>query len=110
MNYIYVRCGESGLRELLDRVISPDEELLEELGSAFKGYDRETLQRDAGELLEMNLSHVADIVFEAATAALPERELLCPYQPEDRANHERWQASYDRRKLRLNPVPPDRVR
>src|ERR1700731_974069 len=100
MNYVFVRCGEDGLRELLARLIDPDEELIEELGFTFKGYDREGLERDAAELLEMGLTRAADIVYEVAAAALLERELFCPYEPEDRANYERWNASFDRRQFR----------
>jgi hypothetical protein len=102
MNYVFIKCGEDGLRELLARLIDPDQELLNELGSAFQGYDREALQRDVAELLEMGLTKAADIVHEAAAGALSERELLCPYDESDRVNYQCWQQAYDRRQYRRN--------
>jgi hypothetical protein len=103
--YIFRHYGEDGLRQLLAAIDSP--EFLAEIDSdlrCFKGYDRESLEAEAAELLEAGLLEAAAIVAEVATETLPEREVLCPYEPTDTANYERWQASYDRRQHRkLNP-------
>jgi hypothetical protein len=88
MNYVHLRLGDEGLRELLARLVHPDEELLAELGTAFRGADRKELARSAADLMEMGLDRAADIVLEVA-AQVPEPK--SPFDPEtDRADHRVW--------------------
>jgi hypothetical protein len=69
-------------------------------------FSRENFERDAAELEIMELSEIAEIVAEFIPDAVPERELLCPYKPDDRCNYESWQASYDRRKTNQGSNQP----
>jgi hypothetical protein len=92
--FIHFTYGEAGLAELLEAM----------------GSDQESFERYASELEAVGLPNVAAIVLEYAADALPERVLRCPYSPNDRANYECWQASYDRGLLmksgRILPAPP----
>jgi hypothetical protein len=81
MAFVYAQCGVVGLRELLSLI----------------DCDQETLLRDAEELKAVGLPVVEAIVREVAATAPSARELYCPYEPEDRANYQSWQQSYDRR-------------
>jgi hypothetical protein len=57
---------------------------------------RESLERDADELTAIGLPEVAKILAEAAEVAIPQSELNCPYDPEDKNNYQSWQASLRR--------------
>jgi hypothetical protein len=81
MAFVYSQCGVIGLRELLSLI----------------DCDQETLLRDAEELAAVGLPVVEGVVREIAAAAPSAREMSCPYLPEDRANYQSWQQSYDRR-------------
>jgi hypothetical protein len=81
MAYVHAKLGEKGLRALLTEITA----------------DRESLQRDATELVEVGLPEVAAIVAEAAASALPAHLKHCPYAETDIANYESWQANRRRR-------------
>jgi hypothetical protein len=96
--YIFNKFGAQGLRALLALI---------ELE-----HSQEGLWRDAEMLADAGLNEAADIVLEVAETAVPERVLRCPYSPDDpddRANFDSWQASYERwhpsRSAALTPQP-----
>jgi hypothetical protein len=84
MAFVHATHGEIALKKLLEAIDT----------------DRETLSRDAEVLAALGLLKASDIVTAAADTALPERELLCPYDESDRNNYDCWRAAYDRRQLR----------
>lgn len=102
--FLHQEYGDEAVTNMLEILINPSiapPEVMQELKELhnpkiFRGFDRESLELDADELGRMRLP-VADLVAQAASQATPERELLCPYQPEDHANWECWQANYSRR-------------
>lgn len=105
--YLYAEHGADAVAAMLQILINPSAaspEAQKYLADSYgpdgnvkklRGTSRESLQRDAAELLGMGLP-VGALVEQAAMQARSEREILCPYQPEDRCNWESWQASYNR--------------
>ena len=81
MAFVHLKLGDEGLCDLLETIDA----------------DQESLERDAAELEEIGLPDVAAIVAEFAANSLSARKLYCPYEPEDRANYQSRQQSYDRR-------------
>jgi hypothetical protein len=82
MAFVYQECGEAGLRQLLDLLVSPTmpPELAEPLAAAYvdkwEPSTTEDLIATAGELAEMGLEAAGDIVAEIA-ASTPEP--TCPH-------------------------------
>jgi hypothetical protein len=94
MAFIYAKEGAEGLKALL----------------ALLGAEREMLERDAQELIDVGLPDVAAIVAEAAGSAPSEAE-LCPFDPEtDQANHWDWHCRRERDAKRATWAPlPDHL-
>lgn len=83
MAYVFKENGKDALRLLLRKLDAT--------------LSREDLEQDAARFAMMGMPEAAAVVGEFAPEALPERQLTCPYEPTDTANHERWNAAYDRR-------------
>jgi hypothetical protein len=98
MAFIWNAGGEADLRCLLETLIT------DKTGSTASRQSKEALEADAAELVATGFEAAANVVLEYVASVPTERELLCPYPPEDRANWDCWNASYDSRMARkLNP-------